>query len=193
MQVKLDCCLVGVPVVSYDTDLLIDNIQLVQACGSLDIHAPLGRSSLMSGRLPSFITPKWRRHNPASKVKSMTYLLGKQVSLTVQVSGDYNVCVARSNDIREDGILNWLSPVTFRASHLDTAEQHYPGTSSWVTASNEFGQWLQGDAQLIWLNGARKCIEPLGQALFEDTDRIGSWHRKDSNIVRSKQSDPSTI
>lgn len=52
-------------------------------------------------------------------------------------------------------IINWLSPVNFRAIQSDTCLKHCPGTGEWLLQDVDFRNWKEGKLKAFWITGMR--------------------------------------
>lgn len=50
-------------------------------------------------------------------------------------------------------VMEWLSSVDAADSHYAARAKHEPGTGDWLLASEDFGLWLTGTMELLWLYG----------------------------------------
>ncbi|PPQ96431.1 LOW QUALITY PROTEIN: hypothetical protein CVT26_005063 [Gymnopilus dilepis] len=57
---------------------------------------------------------------------------------------------------------NWISPLNFRATQIDTYSKHAPGTGRWFLESLEFKKWISGEwastLSIVGMPGAGKTI-----------------------------------
>lgn len=66
---------------------------------------------------------------------------------------------ARSQAQAEEArrIIAWLSPLSFRATHLDVLESVHPGTGRWALENDALLRWTRGECDSLWCPGIRKC------------------------------------
>lgn len=58
----------------------------------------------------------------------------------------------------DDKILQWLSPLNPHATQDDVLRRSQENTGDWFLWSDEFSNWLIGDATTLWCPGLRECF-----------------------------------
>ncbi|KAI9927144.1 hypothetical protein MW887_003527 [Aspergillus wentii] len=60
---------------------------------------------------------------------------------------------ARSQGRETQKIIDWVSPISFRARQIDTLESVQPGTGMWFLQHQTFRSWMNGDIEMLWCPG----------------------------------------
>ena len=63
-------------------------------------------------------------------------------------------CLAKK-DLR---IIDWLSPLNFRAKQSDVRRSRSGSTGMWVLETGEFKNWTIGSGNTLWCTGIRKSV-----------------------------------
>jgi hypothetical protein len=73
-------------------------------------------------------------------------------------------------DSESQKIIQWISPLAYRARHLDVLDKAEPGTRIWLLESCAFKRWANGETKVLWCAGIRtftvsRCVEQCLQEL----------------------------
>ncbi|KAL7926757.1 hypothetical protein ACQKWADRAFT_318066 [Trichoderma austrokoningii] len=60
---------------------------------------------------------------------------------------------ARCRDTDTHKIINWLSPLSFRARHVSILASVQPGTGAWLLKHEIFRRWIDSKARTLWCPG----------------------------------------
>lgn len=62
-------------------------------------------------------------------------------------------------------VLEWLTPMDYRAKQGDTKDRWHPGTCGWIFETNEFEDWISNDlTSLLLCTGIRRSFYSKVQA-----------------------------
>ncbi|KAI0425854.1 hypothetical protein F5Y09DRAFT_320665 [Xylaria sp. FL1042] len=59
----------------------------------------------------------------------------------------------KSRDVETQTIIQWTSPLAFRATHTSILETAQPGTGKWLLNHETFHQWVNGEISVLWCWG----------------------------------------
>ena len=85
----------------------------------------------------------------------MTSALLKLVSICIQLHTyhiDNNISTAQEHS----ALIEWLSPLDFLIRQSDIFARHVDGTGSWFLGLEEFIDWRDSDASILWCEGGRE-------------------------------------
>ena len=74
-----------------------------------------------------------------------------------------------AHDVQERReIVNWLSPLNFKAVHGEILRIGQEGTGQWALKSEEFQTWRNGSKELLWCRGIREPYFYIDIVLVSD-------------------------
>ncbi|KAI1276347.1 hypothetical protein F5Y07DRAFT_140399 [Xylaria sp. FL0933] len=59
----------------------------------------------------------------------------------------------KSRDVETQTIIQWISPLSFRATHTSVLESAQPGTGRWLLDHEVFRRWVTGEISILWCWG----------------------------------------
>jgi hypothetical protein len=83
------------------------------------------------------------------------------------------VCAHDIQERRE--IVNWLSPLNFKAVQGEILRIGQERTGQWALESEEFQTWRNGSKEMLWCCGIREPYFYIGIALVSDPCLPGFW------------------
>ncbi|KAL2193805.1 hypothetical protein P885DRAFT_71817 [Corynascus similis CBS 632.67] len=73
-----------------------------------------------------------------------------------------------SLDNETEKIIRWISPVSYRARHLDVFDSAKPGTGTWFLHHPIFRSWVDGETATLWCPGIRSWSKTILASLVID-------------------------
>lgn len=66
-----------------------------------------------------------------------------------------------THDQERQNVLEWLSPLNYRAKQNDILSRRQAGTGEWLQKTDEFQAWMGGITKVLWCPGMRMDSDEL--------------------------------